>query len=253
MTVLKRRAGIDVGSRTVKLVVLDEQDKLQTASTLPAGFDPARTAAELLSSLHVDAALATGYGRYLLELSHGMNTVTEIKAFAVGALAVFPQCRTVLDIGGQDVKAIAISGGRVQRFEMNDRCAAGSGKFLEIMAATLGCEMSEFGSLALSAAGSVTISSMCTVFAESEVTSLVNKGIPRADIALALHHSIIKRAVSMLQRVSVAEPVVFAGGGALNLCLRKLLADVLRVEVLVPDQPQIIGALGAARLASLSP
>jgi len=163
-----------------------------------------------------------------------------------------PDCRTVLDIGGQDVKAIAIGeDGRVQKFEMNDRCAAGSGKFLEIMAGTLGYRLEEFGEQALLADGRVHISSMCTVFAESEVTSLLNKGIERRDIARAVHQSVVKRARSMMDRVGVASPIFFAGGGALNPCLKQLLEESLGQTVNVPQYPQMIGALGAAYLASI--
>jgi (R)-2-hydroxyacyl-CoA dehydratese activating ATPase len=245
-----RCAGLDIGSRSIELVIL-EAGQVVAGRTAPAGFDPLATATALLEGFVYDRLVATGYGRHLLELAREVDTVTEIKAYAEGAAAVLPGCRTVLDIGGQDVKAIALSeAGRVARFEMNDRCAAGSGKFLEIMAATLGYEIADFGPRALAATGEVSISSMCTVFAESEVTSLVHTGAAREDIALAVHRSVVKRAAGMAARVGVIAPLLFAGGGALNPCLCRLLKDALGVDVFVPPQPQSLGALGAARIAA---
>jgi predicted CoA-substrate-specific enzyme activase len=233
----------------VELVVL-QGDEIVFSRMMPSGFDPLASASELLAESYYDRLIATGYGRHLLEVSHDVDTVTEIKAYACGARHVHPSCRTVLDIGGQDVKAIAIGeNGRVQKFEMNDRCAAGSGKFLEIMARTLGYSLSEFGERALASTQDVMVNSMCTVFAESEVVSLLHKGTVREDIALGVHRSIVKRAVGMLNRVSLCEPVLFAGGGALNPCMRKLLTDALGVAVHVPDDPQMLGALGAALIA----
>jgi (R)-2-hydroxyacyl-CoA dehydratese activating ATPase len=245
-----RSAGIDIGSRSIELVVL-ENGEIVHLKTVPAGFDPLSTATSLLEGTHFESLVATGYGRHLLEVARDVKTVTEIKAYALGALAVLPSCRTVLDIGGQDVKAIAVGeDGRVRKFDMNDRCAAGSGKFLEIMAQTLGFTLPEFGAAALTSTNEVTINSMCTVFAESEATSLVNKGVARQDIALALHRSVVKRAIAMLNRVSISGPVLFAGGGALNPCLHRVLEESLGLAVHVPDNPQSIGALGAALLAA---
>jgi len=245
-----RCAGIDIGSRSVELVVLVGQDMVLSRMAA-SGFDPLAAATMLLSDVPYDRLVATGYGRHLLEIAKDVETVTEIKAFAAGARHVLPDCRTVLDIGGQDVKAISIGvNGRVQKFEMNDRCAAGSGKFLEIMANTLGFALRDFGAAALTSVNEVSINSMCTVFAESEVTSLLHKGAAREDIALAVHHSIVKRAVGMVNRVSREEPLLFAGGGALNPCMRKLLAEALGVAIHVPNEPQMLGALGAALIAS---
>jgi predicted CoA-substrate-specific enzyme activase len=152
-----------------------------------------------------------------------------------------------LDIGGQDSKAIAMnSTGRVIKFEMNDRCAAGTGKFLEIMAKSLGYDLPGFGVQALRADKNITISSMCTVFAESEVTSLVAKGEDRKEIARGLHLSVVRRATGMLRRVTAdGGPIVFSGGVALNTCMQTLLKE----EILIPPEPQLIGALGAALLA----
>ena len=133
---------------------------------------------------------------------------------------------------------------------MNDRCAAGTGKFLEIMAQTLGYDLDNFGKEALEATGNININSLCTVFAESEVTSLLAKGAPRQEIALGLHHSVVRRAAGMMKRVSVAKPILFAGGVAKNPCIHQLLEKSLDRKIMVPENPQMVGALGAALLAS---
>lgn len=243
-------AGIDIGSRSIELVVLkgsEVVDFLQADS----GFDPILHAGELLEQVKYDRITATGYGRHLFELSFDTPTVTEIKAYAVGARALFPDTRTILDIGGQDSKAIALNDeGRVVKFEMNDRCAAGTGKFLEIMAQTLGYSLDQFGTEALQSTGDIRINSMCTVFAESEVTSLLAKGESRQDIALGLHRSVVRRAAGMLKRVSVKKPILFAGGVALNPCMRNLLESMLDTSILIPESPQMVGALGAALLTN---
>jgi predicted CoA-substrate-specific enzyme activase len=242
-------AGIDIGSRTIEVVILDGDTLFQTRQA-DTGFDPLAQARELLAELQYDRILATGYGRNMFEVAFEAPTVTEIKAYGVGSRAFFPHVQTILDIGGQDSKAIALNGeGRVKKFEMNDRCAAGTGKFLEVMARTLGFSVEVFGREALKGSRELQINSMCTVFAESEVTSLVAKGKDRRDIALALHRSVVRRAVSMLNRVTVEGELVFAGGVARNPCMVKLLEETLGKRVLVPESPQMVGALGAALLA----
>lgn len=244
-----RCAGIDIGSRTIELVVLENRELIESKQT-DTGFDPMAQAKALLEGMEYNCILSTGYGRHLFEISFDAPTVTEIKAYAVGARALFPEVQTILDIGGQDSKAIALNDkGRVTKFEMNDRCAAGTGKFLEIMAQALGYTLGQFGVEALKATRDVRISSMCTVFAESEVTSLVARGESRQDIALGLHGSVLRRSVGMLKRISVKEPILFAGGVARNPCMRRLLEKALDKIILVPEDPQMVGAMGAALLA----
>jgi predicted CoA-substrate-specific enzyme activase len=244
-----RFAGIDIGSRTIELVVLNDGEIIEAKKT-DTGFDPMAQAKALIAGTQYDRVMATGYGRHLFELSYDAPTVTEIKAYAVGAHALFPGVRTVLDIGGQDSKAIAVGKeGKVIKFEMNDRCAAGTGKFLEIMAKTLGYSLDEFGPKALEGHKDIQISNMCTVFAESEVTSLLAKGEDRQDIALGLHRSVVRRAAGMLKRISEEEPIVFAGGVAKNVCMRPLLEETLGRIITVPEDPQMVGAFGAALLA----
>jgi predicted CoA-substrate-specific enzyme activase len=248
-----RYAGIDIGSRTIELVVVDEQYNLLGNLQADTGFDPMAEAEKMIDGTAYDHIMATGYGRNLFELSFEAPTVTEIKAHARGALHCFPEARTVLDIGGQDSKAITLfANGRVKKFEMNDRCAAGTGKFLEIMARSLGYDIDAFGREALLTDKDVNISSMCTVFAESEVTSLIAKGQDRREIARGLHASVIRRAAGMINRVSTDGDIVFTGGVAKNPCMQTLLREKLGRAVLVPSDPQLIGALGAALLAAES-
>jgi predicted CoA-substrate-specific enzyme activase len=245
-----RFAGIDIGSRTIEVVVVDDAGKIISSLQTDTGFNPMAEAERLLNGLEYNGIMATGYGRNLFEISFDAPTVTEIKAHATGARAFFPSTRAVLDIGGQDSKAIALfDNGKVKKFEMNDRCAAGTGKFLEIMAKTLGFDIEAFGREALLTDKDVNISSMCTVFAESEVTSLIAKGQDRRKIARGLHSSVIRRAAGMVNRVSSDGEIVFTGGVAKNPCMQTLLAKKMGRSVLVPDEPQMIGALGAALLS----
>ncbi|MFH2092744.1 MAG: acyl-CoA dehydratase activase [Pseudomonadota bacterium] len=242
-------AGIDIGSRSIEIVILDNGIIKETRKT-DTGFDPIGHAKNLINGLEFDAILATGYGRNLFEIEHDAATVTEIKAHARGATYFFPDALTVLDIGGQDSKVIKLdASGKVVRFEMNDRCAAGTGKFLEIMAKTLGFCIDTFGENAMAAKKDLSISSMCTVFAESEVTSLVAKGENPNEIARGLHLAVVKRAASMLRRVSPEGPIVFTGGVANNPCIAKFLAMETRRKILIPENPEMNGAVGAAFLA----
>ncbi len=243
-------AGIDIGSRTIKLVVLNERGDIVRSLQTDTGFDPLWESRKLIDGMSYDRIMATGYGRNLFEISFDAPTVTEIKAHARGARAFFPDARAVLDIGGQDTKAMSLfENGKVKKFEMNDRCAAGTGRFLEIMAKTLGFDLEAFGTEALMTPRDLTISSMCTVFAESEVTSLIARGKSRREIARGLHASVVSRAAGMIKRVSPEGDIVFTGGVARNPCMRELLAEKLGRTVLVPDEPQLVGALGAALLA----
>lgn len=246
-----RTAGIDIGSRAVKLVVV-ENGAIVEHRQADTGYDPMAAVRRLLDGVAYDRILSTGYGRGQFEVDFEAPTVTEIKAHAAGARFFFPDVTTVLDIGGQDSKAIAMNAfGKVVKFEMNDRCAAGTGKFLEIMARSLGFSLEQFAAEAIGAEKDIQINSMCTVFAESEVTSLVARGEDRRNIAFGLHQSVVRRAAGMLRRVSTDGPVVFSGGVAKNRCMQRLLEDTLQQPVLSTAEPQLTGALGAALLAAL--
>jgi predicted CoA-substrate-specific enzyme activase len=241
-------AGLDVGSRTIKLVTFDTV--IEESLVTETGVNPLTRCQQLVSGRKFERLVVTGYGRHLVAPILKGDKVTEIKAFAVGARYLFPDCRTILDIGGQDSKVIQLSeSGEVQKFEMNDRCAAGTGKFLEIMSNTLEVGIAEIGDLALGATKELRINSLCTVFAESEVVSLIAKGEDASAIALALHQAIATRIITMVRRIGVKEKVVFAGGASLNKCLSKLLSQQLETRLVIPDSPQIVGALGAAILA----
>ena len=241
-------AGLDLGSRTIALVEWDGE-RIVRAEVVDTGTDPLGNARAMLRGRVFDQLVATGYGRHLAsERELADKVISEIKAYGLGAYHLYSDVGTVLDIGGQDSKVIRVGpGGRVLRFEMNDRCAAGTGRFLENMGHTLGMEVEEFGPHALAANGHpVRISSMCTVFAESEVVSLIARGEDSHRVALGLHQAIVNRVGGMVRRVGVQERFVFAGGVAYNPCLQQLFAETLGVPLTVPDDPQIVGALGAA-------
>lgn len=241
-------AGLDIGSRTIALVEWDGKQIIHT-EVADTGTDPLGNARAILHGRTFDWLVATGYGRHLAtERQVADEVISEIKAYGLGAYHLYPDVGTVLDIGGQDSKAIRVgSDGRVLRFEMNDRCAAGTGRFLENMARTLGMDVEAFGPHALAADGHpVRISSMCTVFAESEVVSLIARGEDSQRVALGLHQAIVDRVGSMVRRVGVQERFVFAGGVARNPCMQQLFSAALDLPVAVPDDPQIVGALGAA-------
>ena len=238
--------GIDIGSRTVKVVVI-KNGVISIVRKANNTYDPVAVGKEMLDDIDYGTITATGYGRHIFRQHFDCAVISEIKAFANGASILFPNCGAILDIGGQDTKVSSLTkDGRVLKFEMNDKCAAGTGRFLEIMAGALNYRIEDFGAIALKAENACKISSMCTVFAESEVISLLNSGAKRDEVALGIHNAITKRALSMLGRLPVFESLVFAGGVALNKCIRQLLEQSLKLPVLVPEDPQIVGALGAA-------
>ncbi|MBF0457994.1 MAG: hypothetical protein HQK99_08880 [Nitrospirae bacterium] len=242
-----KRGGIDIGSRFVKYVVLNDNDTMSFYK-METGHNPLSVCKQLINFDKPDKLTATGYGRHLMEVWDDTKTITEIKAVARGAKEIFPRCRTVIDIGGQDSKVISLrGGGGVRAFEMNDRCAAGTGRFMEIMAKALDYDISDFG---LDYAGhndsNITINSMCTVFAESEVVSLINKGVGREQISRSLHLSIAQKVIALSKRIEVNEDIVFAGGCAKNQCLITMLEDSFQKEIFVNESPDMLAALGAA-------
>jgi (R)-2-hydroxyacyl-CoA dehydratese activating ATPase len=249
-TVNMRCAGIDIGSRTVKFAVL-EDGRLVLSRKAMTSHNPLETARDLIGDTAFDTIVATGYGRHLIKEHFACPVISEIKAFALGASSLSAGCSAVLDIGGQDTKTISLDErGNMGKFEMNDKCAAGTGRFLEIMATALGYTLEEFSNAALSAEKEIKINSMCTVFAESEVISLINHGTARNELALGIHKAIISRSISLLKRVSPEGNIFFAGGVALNECCRKLIEDETGRNVIVPEEPQIVGAIGAAIYAA---
>lgn len=245
--------GIDIGSRSIEVVAMRQGEVVEKRHG-PTTFNPVQQINHLLEGLEAQMVVATGYGRNLVqELSLGfpVQTITEIKAHGLGAHHLFPKGRTVLDIGGQDTKALSLlPGGRVGKFEMNDRCAAGTGKFLEYSAQIFQIPIQDFGAYALGGDNPPIINSMCTVFAETEATSLMAQGVKPENIALGLHLAIARRTVNMLNRVGLVLPLIFVGGVAHNPCMCNLLAEQTRTKIdetlFVPKEPDMSGALGAA-------
>lgn len=256
-------AGFDRGSTTGKGVLLREDGagRLEIAATAvrPTGFVPEELARSLADEVLRAAGLpegeqaatvcATGYGR---ESVPGVgHSVSEITCHARGAHWVCPDVRTVVDVGGQDVKIIALDDdGSLHDFTMNDRCAAGTGRFFESMARILQVSVGDLGLMATRSDHAVPITSQCSVFAESEVVSYVNQAIPREDIAAGIHLAIAQRIFAMAQRVGVREKVLLTGGCAKNEGLRRALQEVFGLTLApCPVDPQVIGALGAALCA----
>lgn len=248
--------GIDVGSRTTKAIALGKNGIIAKA-VQPTNWDTAGCSKSVLDELMQAAEISdpaacivysTGYGRDSVAVSK--RRITEITCHARGAAYINRSTRTVIDIGGQDAKAISVSAdGFATDFVMNDRCAAGTGRFLEFMADSIGLPLQEFAELGLKSRVNVEISSMCTVFAESEMLSLKARGTAREDVIAGLHYAIAKRLAVMAAKIGCRSPVLLTGGVALNGTLRKALADTIEMEIEVPEDPVIIGALGAALLA----
>jgi len=239
-------AGIDIGSRTIKLVVM-EDGVIKTSKKTENTFNTIENCKELLDGIRYDSITATGYGRHLFNEYFGSNVISEIKAFTKGTHYLYPNCRTILDIGGQDTKAIAMDGkGRIKKFEMNDKCAAGTGRFLEIMAMALRFSLQEFGDRALEADEAEKINCMCAVFAESEVISQLARGADRKAVARGIIQSVVNRSITQLKKVGLTGDVVFVGGVAFNKGVVSLLEQNLGSPVFIPEDPQIVGAIGAA-------
>ncbi len=248
--------GLDIGSTSAEAVILDG-DRILASSILDTGYN-ARRAGELaleqalrsagLARVQAGPIVATGYGR--ISVDFAARQVTEISCYARGMAHLFPAVRTVIDIGGQDSKVIAVGkNGKAVDFAMNDKCAAGTGRFLEVTARALQLDITDLGEIAARSTRYVTISNTCTVFAESEVITLVAEGVDRADIVAGLHAAIARRVCAMVNRVGVNPAIAFAGGVAKNTGVTRALERVLDLPLVVPPEPQIVGALGAALYA----
>ena len=251
-------AGIDIGSITTKCAVVEE-GVLLGVHLIPTGYQVAeageRVCKELLGRLNipwekVERVISTGYGRNRVAFAH--KSVTEITCHAVGAYFQDPKTRSVIDIGGQDSKVIAIGqDGTVADFIMNDKCAAGTGRFLEVMARALEVDLTAFGEIARAAEEVAPISSLCTVFAESEVVGLIARGEPKSHIIAGIHESIASRVVVMGNRMGMGAPVMMTGGVALNRGVVRAIEAKMNVSVMVSDHAQVNGAIGAAVLAGV--
>jgi predicted CoA-substrate-specific enzyme activase len=200
-----------------------------------------------LSFRAITYVVSTGYGR--MNVPFADRQFTEIRCHAKGIVHLFSDAKTVIDIGGQDIKAIKIgTAGKPTDFVMNDKCAAGSGRFIEVIADTLGVPLDKVGDLSLSSKDRAKISNICTIWAQQEVAAGLAQGLPISDLLAGVHHSLAERIGRMVKRLRVEEAVIVTGGGAKNKGLLKALSEELGQEILVPEEPLITGALGAALL-----
>jgi len=253
-------AGIDIGSVYTKSVLLDGE-KLISFGVLATGVNYESTAREIikrtlqkidLSSDGIGYVVTSGYGRR--SVSFGNRVITELSAACLGAEWVrrrgkgLERIRTIIDLGGQDTKVILLDdSGRMQDFLMNDKCAAGTGRFLEVMARALEIKIEELAELSSRAKEPVTINSTCTVFAESEVISLLAQGRRKEDIIAGIHSSIAGRIINMVRKLGEKDQILFSGGGARNSAIAKEIEKKLLKKVYIPEHPQLMVAIGAAR------
>ncbi len=250
--------GIDIGSRNTKVVLYDTADSailfsayrstdVSPLTTVDALIQEAYSTANITEA---DATACTGYGRKLYKSP--AKVLSEISCHAAGVRHFLPGCVTIIDIGGQDSKIITLSpAGKVLDFVMNDKCAAGTGRFLEMTAIKLGCSLDELSTLAAACDRPLDISSTCVVFAESEIIGMISAGHSSANIVCAVHESVCKRVLTQLSGLSYLSPIAFTGGVAQNSDLVMRLGRHLEQNVSVPSSPEITGALGAAILAAL--
>jgi len=249
--------GIDIGSMSTNGVLINEKKEILSSIIILTGASSKKAADKTfnqiltehkLSEKDIDYIVATGYGR--IKVPFASEVVTEITCHAKGGNYYFPNARTIIDIGGQDSKVIKVDGnGNVLDFVMNDKCAAGTGRFLEVMARTLEIDLEDMGQISLNGKNNVSISSLCTVFAESEVVSLVGADHKTADICRSLHISIAKRITAQVKRIGLEEEVAMTGGVAKNIGVVTELERNLGCKIKISDEPQINGALGAALIA----
>jgi predicted CoA-substrate-specific enzyme activase len=249
--------GVDVGSTQTKAVIIDQKKKIVGRCLIDTGGDVTRAAENAFSQAlrdegidrsHVGYVVGTGYGRY--KVNFGDRQVTEISCHGRGAAHMFPGTRTVLDMGGQDTKAIKVlPSGEIEDFCMNDKCAAGTGRFLGAAAKALGIPLGELGEIALKSSKPVRISTTCTVFAEAEVLSWLGKGKKVEDILWGVHQSIAARSFGLLVRVGIVDEITFTGGVAKNVGMIRAVEDKLKRKLNVSDDSHFMGALGAALFA----
>lgn len=252
--------GVDIGSLSCDAVIVDSDEKVVSRSVVPTGArnrDAIASATDKVLAIaglrrdEVGATVSTGYGRDRVD--DRLAAVTEITCHARGIRSLLPSIGVLIDIGGQDSKAIRISEeGRVEKFVMNDKCAAGTGRFLEAMARALEVDIDELATLDVGAETDLTLSSMCTVFAESEVVSLIGCGTRVNEIVAGLNRAIARRTASLVKRVSPqldGVSIAMSGGVARNAGVIRAIGQILETEVAVPDEPDTVGALGAALIA----
>jgi predicted CoA-substrate-specific enzyme activase len=246
-------AGVDIGSTMTKVVIMDEE--IRGCVIGSTGAEHRRLANRVMEEALEQAKLtfdeisyvvATGYGR--INVPFADKQITEITCHAKGVSSLFPTVRIAIDIGGQDAKAIKIANDKVVGFVMNDKCAAGTGRFLEVIAEALGVKLEEMGGISLKAKRKVSISSTCTVFAEQEVISRIADGVTIEDILAGLHQAVSGRVYRMAERLRIEPDVVLTGGVAKNIGVVKAMEEHVGFPILVPEEPLLTGAVGAALL-----
>jgi len=249
--------GVDIGSSSSKAVILDEQKNILSSAVINTGtgtLGPEKAVVAALEQARLTTAdikytVVTGYGRITYDKAD--KQITEISCHGRGAFFLAPQAKTIIDIGGQDAKIIRLENtGKIEKFVMNEKCAAGTGRFLEVMARILDCGIGELSDLALRATKEITISSTCTVFAESEVISQLAAGAAKEDVAQGAHRSVANRIAGLAARIGVRQEVVMTGGVALNTSMVACLAQEIGQNISVLPMAQVIGALGAAIYAA---
>lgn len=257
---MKYFGGCDAGSTYTKCVIIDENGKILAAVTKRSRINPVLSAKDALDEavIQVDGLNSAEELTYLIGTGYGRNKVpfadeniSEISCHAMGVHVTDPSVKAIIDIGGQDVKGIAIdTDGTVLNFAMNDKCAAGTGRFFESMARAFEMSLDEFSNLSLTAKNVIPITAQCAVFAESEVISLVGEGKPMEEIAAGIQLSVAKRCFVMAKKAGAADSVTLTGGCAKNEGLKKAIEKVLKINVVdLPTDPQLMGALGAAEYA----
>ncbi len=253
-------AGIDIGSLTAEAVVVEDAKLVasETMNVLPAPEDSAREVMERLLSRSgirredIAYIVSTGYGREKIQ-NTGMaqENVSEISCHGLGAFTVNPGVRTIIDIGGQDAKVIKVdAGGKLENFVMNDKCAAGTGHFLEIMSKTLGVALPELGPMSRGSRKPVEMSNRCTIYVETEVIHYLQRGVKHVDIAAGINRAMAERVMALVRRVSPEKQFMLTGGVAKNVAVKQELESMLNTRIQGPGiDPQIIGAYGAAIFA----
>jgi len=253
-------AGVDIGSVTSKALIIDDESTIVAFAVIPTTYDRKRCGIEVFelalqqiekSAEVIQGVVSTGYGRKAVSFSD--KAVTEILCHAEGTKVLFPNVKTIIDIGGQDSKIIGLDDdGHISKFEMNDKCAAGTGRFLEVLSERiLNLNVEEMGPLSLKSKHPCALSSICTVFAESEIISYLSEHKKREDVAQGLHTAIAKRVIGMgrAAQIRFQKPICFTGGVAKNVGVVKAIEEELKEAVLVPEEPQITASLGAALFA----
>jgi predicted CoA-substrate-specific enzyme activase len=249
-------AGIDIGSTMTKVVLMDKSDNLLSNIKGPTGPEHRRLANEVMrqsleqAGLQIDDIsyiVATGYGR--LNVPFADSQITELSCHARGVYSLFPNVRTAIDIGGQDAKCMKINNGKLTNFVMNDKCAAGTGRFLEVTAATLGIRLEDMGGISLKATKKIQISNLCTIFAQQEVVALLSHGEKPENILAGLHDALASRVAALARRLGIEPDLVLTGGVAKNIGMVRAMKESLGCELFVPEEPLLTGALGAAILA----